>query len=314
MAEFFNALSAVFVIFLILSLGYWMGHLGWLTASEKKFISKYVVNIAVPVNCVTGILKNFTRDELFGAGKQVLVSATVVALSLLISAAAATLLKLPRSRWGVFVAMGGISNTMFIGLPVTNQLFGPASLPYLMMYYMFSTIYTQTAAVMLCEHAGNCASAPRLNVAGVLKDLFRKPPILGVITAFSCLLLNVQLPSILMSAAGYISNTVTPLALIYSGFVLYEVGLKKLRFLPGLPAMLFIRLVVAPALCYGFCLFLGIGGLARDVFVVMAGLPVVSQITVMAGAYGADEQYSAIGSSLSLIGMFITLPVMMMLL
>lgn len=314
MAEFFNALSAVVVIFLILALGYWMGHLGWLTASEKKFISKYVVNIAVPINCVTGILKNFTRSELFHAGKQVLVSAVVVGLSLLISAAVASVLKLPRNRWGVFVAMAGISNTMFIGLPVTNQLFGPASLPYLMMYYMFSTIYTQTAAVMLCEHAGSKNSSTQLSIAGVLKDLLRKPPILGIITAFGLLLLNVQLPFVIMSAAGYIADTVTPLALIYSGFVLYEVGLKKLRFLPGLLAMLFIRLVIAPALCFGLCLLLGISGLARDVFVVMAGLPVVSQITVMAGAYGADEQYSAIGSSLSLIGMFVTLPVMMILL
>ena len=68
MTEFFNALSAVFVIFLILALGYWMGHLGWLTAREKNFICKYVVNIAVPVNCITGILKNFTRDQLIDAG------------------------------------------------------------------------------------------------------------------------------------------------------------------------------------------------------------------------------------------------------
>ena len=314
MAEFFNALSAVFVIFLILSLGYLMGHLGWLTASEKKFISKYVVNIAVPINCISGILKNFTRAQLFEAGKQVLVGATVVALSLLISAAVATLLKLPRNRWGVFVAMAGISNTMFIGLPVTNQLFGPVSLPYLMMYYMFSTIYTQTAAVMLCEHAGNKSSATHLSVAGVLKDLFKKPPILGVIVAFACLLLDVHLPAVIMSTAGYIANTVTPLALIYSGFVLYEVGLKNLRFLPGIPTMLVLRLVVAPTLCYGLCFLLGIIGLAQDVFVVMAGLPVVSQITVMAGAYGADEQYSAVGSSLSLIGMFITLPIMMVVL
>lgn len=314
MTEFFNALSAVFVIFLILALGYWMGHLGWLTAREKSFISKYVVNIAVPINCVTGILKNFTRDQLFDAGKQAFVAAIVVALSLLISMTAATLLKLPRNRWGVFAAMGGISNTMFIGLPVTNQLFGPAGLPYLMMYYMFSTIFTQTVGVMLCEHAGNQPSTTRLSPIGVLKDLFRKPPVLGVITAFTCLLLNITLPPVFMTAAGYIANTVTPLALIYSGFILYEVGLKNLRFLRGLPTMLLIRLVAAPALCYGLCLLLGITGLARDIFVVLAGLPVVSQITVMAGAYGADEQYSAIGSSLSLIGMFFTLPFLMILL
>ena len=311
MAEFFNALSAVFVIFLILSLGYWLGHVGWLTASEKKFISKYVVNVAVPVNCVTGVLKNFTRAELFDAGKMVMVAAIVVGLSLLLSAGVASLLKLPRNRWGVFVAMAGISNTMFIGMPVTNQLFGAVSLPYMMMYYLFSTIYTQTAAVMLCEHAGSKPSGKKPNVLGVLKDLVKKPPIIGVAVAFGCLLLDMQPPAVLMSAMSYLSGSVIPLALIYSGFILYEVGLKNLRFLPGLPAMLLIRLFLAPVICFGVCRLLGVTGLAQEVFVVMAGLPVVSQITVLAGAYGADEQYSAIGSSLSLLGMFITLPIMM---
>ena len=129
MSDFLNAISAVFVIFLILSLGYFMGHVGWITTSEKRFISKFVVNIAVPANCITGILKNFSRAQLFDAGKQVFVGTTVVALSLLISATVATLLRLPRNRWGIFVAMAGISNTMFIGLPVTNQLFGPVSFP-----------------------------------------------------------------------------------------------------------------------------------------------------------------------------------------
>ena len=59
MADFLNAVSAVFVIFLLLSVGYLLGHLGWLSKNEKGFISKYVVNIAVPVNCVVGMMKNF---------------------------------------------------------------------------------------------------------------------------------------------------------------------------------------------------------------------------------------------------------------
>ena len=34
----------------------------------------------------------------------------------------------------------------------------------------------------------------------------------------------------------------------------------------------------------------------------------------LAGAYGADEEYAAIGTSLSMLGIFITIPVMMTLL
>ena len=103
MAEFFNAVSAVLVIFLILSVGWVLGRLGWLTASEKSFISKYVVNIAVPINCIVGVLDNFSRDDLFAAGVQFFAGLIVVALSLLISAAVATALKLPRNRWMPYI-------------------------------------------------------------------------------------------------------------------------------------------------------------------------------------------------------------------
>ena len=308
MAEFFNAVSAVFVIFLLLSVGYFLGHMGWLTKNEKGFISKYVVNIAVPVNCVVGVLKNFSREALFQAGMQLVVGSTLI-----LGAVAATALKLPKNRWGLFVAMAGISNSLFIGLPVTQQLFGEVSLPFHMTYFLASTVYTQTVAVMLCEQAGVKESSGH-NVGKMLLSMFKKPPVVGVCMAVTLLLLNLQPPAVIMSAAGYISNTVTPLALMYNGFILYEVGLKNLRLMPGLPLMLLIRLVISPLICVGMCMLFGVEGMARDVFVVISALPVVTQVTVMAGAYGADEQYSAVGSCLSLLGMFLTLPVLMILL
>ena len=48
-----------------------------------------------------------------------------------------------------------------------------------------------------------------------------------------------------MRFASYISGSVTPLALIYCGFIVYEVGLRNLKLLPGLPTMLVLRLAVA---------------------------------------------------------------------
>ena len=97
MADFLNAVSAVFVIFLLLGVGYMLGRLGWLTKQEKGFISKYVVNIAVPVNCVVGMLKNFSHDALMQAGVHLVVGLLAVGVNLLIGAAAATLLKLPKT-------------------------------------------------------------------------------------------------------------------------------------------------------------------------------------------------------------------------
>lgn len=313
MAGFFNAISACLVLLLIMSLGYFMGAKGWMTAQEKRFVSKYIVDIAVPCNCLVGLLENLDRDSLAQAGWMLAAALLEVAAALLISAAAATLLHLPRERWGVFVAMAGLSNTIFIGIPVCTQLFGQACMPYLMVYYLASTTFLQSAGVMLVERAGRTGGVGT-TPAAFLKDMLSKPPILGVIFSVVLLVLGLRLPDPLMRFASYVSGSVSPLALIYCGFIVYEVGLRNLRPMRGLPTMLVIRLVVSAGLCWGVCALFGMHGLPRNVFVVESALPVVSQVPVMAGAYGADEEYAATGSCLSIFASFITIPVLMLLL
>ena len=314
MAGFFNAVSACLVLLMIMSVGYIMGKLGWMTAREKKFVSKYIVNIAVPCNCIVGLLNNLDRDSLAHAGWMLVAGLLGVIVTLLISMGVATLLRLPKERWGVFVAMSGLSNTLFIGIPVCTQLFGEACMPYVMVYYLANTSILQSVGIMLVERSGTASATNTNTVLGFLKNMFSKPPIFGVIFSIILLILGLRLPAPLMSFAGYISNSVSPLALIYCGFIVYEVGLKSLRLMPGLPMMLIMRLVAAPIICLGFCSVFGVTGLARSVFVVESALPVVSQITVLAGAYGADEKYAATGSCLSIFFSFITIPILMLIL
>ena len=100
-----------------------------MTAREKKFVSKYIINIAVPCNCVVGLLDNLDHDDLARAGLLVVSALLGVGVTLLISAGVAALLRLPRGRWGVFVAMAGLSNTLFIGIPVSTSCLGRRACP-----------------------------------------------------------------------------------------------------------------------------------------------------------------------------------------
>ncbi len=311
MAGFFNAVSACLVLLLLMAVGYFMGARGWMTTAEKKFLSKYIINIAVPANCIVGLLNNLDRASLARAGMQLLSVLLGVGVTLLLSMGIAVLLRLPRERWGVFATMAGLSNVLFIGIPVCTQLFGEASMPYVMLYYLGNTTFLQSAGILLIERSGNRGRKPE-GPGRFLLDVFAKPPILGVLAAIAMLAMGVVPPGPVMRFAGYISNTISPLALIYCGFILYEVGLKNLRLLPGLPTMLVVRLAVAPLICWWCGRLFGVEGLARDVFLVESALPVVSQVTVMAGAYGADEEYAATGACLSILGCFVTLPVLML--
>lgn len=313
MAEFFNALSAVFLIFSLMAVGYFLGVLGWMSGTEKKFISRFVVNVAVPMNCIVGVLNHLNRADLIRMANFIPVSVCTILLTLAVSLIAAKMLKLPQNREGIFLAMAFISNTLFIGLPLATQLFGEECIPFVMIYYMGSTVFTQTVAVMLCERAGR-KEKTSFSVGGLLRDLVTKPPILGIAAAFLMLGLDVRPPQLAMSFAKYMSDCVTPLALLYCGFIVYELGIRNMKLEKGIPTMLLIRLIIAPMLCFGVCRVLGITGLPSHVFIVEAALPVVSQVTVMAGAYGADEQYAATGATLSTLGIFITVPFLMMLL
>lgn len=313
MAEFFNAVSAVFLLFSLMAVGYFLGVFGWMGSGEKKFLSRFVVNIAVPCNCLVGLLNNLKHEDLARAGQMMVFTVGGIVLTLALSALAATLLQLPRSRWGVFVPMAGLSNVLFVGLPLCTQLFGEVCIPYVMVYYLSNTIFTQSLAVVLIERAGSRPGKGG-GLAHRMLDMLRKPPIVGMAVSIVLLVLGLRPPELVMRFASQISGSVTPLALIYCGYIVYEVGLKNLRFLRGMPTMLIIRLIISPLICAAFCTLGGVSGLAMRVFIVESALPVVSQITVMAGAYGADEEYAATGACLSMLGCFLTIPVLMVIL
>ena len=311
--SFFNALSASLVLLILMAVGYGMGLLGWMTSAEKRFLSQYIINIAVPCSCITGLLNNLDRDSLLHAGLMVLSALAGILVTLLVSLAAAKLLRLPRERFGVFVAMAGLSNALFIGLPVSTQLFGEACIPYVMLYYLANTTVFQSAGLLMIEHAGTKAGG-RMTVGSFCRDLFSKPPIVAVIFTILMLVLDLRLPGPIMTWAGYISQTVSPLALIYCGYIVFELGLRNLRLLRGLPTMLLLRLGAAPVICWTFCHLFGMSGLALQVFIVESALPVVSQAPVLAGAYGADDRYAATGAVLSTLCSFVSIPILMLIL
>ncbi len=313
MTGFVNALSASLVLLMLMSVGYFMGARGWMTAQDKSFLSKFIINIAVPCNCLTGLLNNFDRSRLAQTGSILVTAYLGMISSLLLGALLAAALRLPRARRGVFIAMAGLSNTIFIGLPVCTQLFGEACIPHVMVYYLANTTIVQSVGLMLCEWSGGTGKVG-FSVKGFCKDLFSKPPIVTVLFSLALLLLELRPPAPVMKFAGYIANALSPMALVYCGFIVWELGLKNIRPERGLPLMLAVRLVAAPMICLLLCRLMGVEGLTRSVFVVMGGLPVVTQVTVMAGAFGADEKYAASGFCLSTLGSFITIPILMVLL
>lgn len=309
METFLHSVSSVTIILLLTAIGYVCSALGWIHEDTKSFLSKFLMRLAVPVVCMYSLSSNLTREMLAASGLFLLVPAIATALLLAAAYLAGRLLKLPRGQLGVFMTMCAMSNSMFIGYPMCVELFGEACTPYVMMFYFVNTSFVQIFGMALIRYSGG---RERLSLRNTLLSLLKAPTTIGLFIGVLLVVFDVRLPSVIMSCAGYVNNTVTPLALLLTGHIIYGIGLRELRLTPTLGAAMIGRFLLSPLLSLALCLAFGVTGLGRNVIVVQMAMPVVTQTVVAAAEYGADDRLAAQGAALSTIACFVVTPVLMM--
>lgn len=310
METFLHALTSVTIILLLTATGYFCAAQGWMKAETKAFISKFLMTLAVPAMTLYGFKNNLTLELLESSGTMLLAGICACAVDFILALALARLLKLPRKKLGVFVMMCSVSNCIFVGLAMCTELFGETCMPQVMLYWVVSTCFMQLGGVSLIRWSGTGGGL----TARVVLDLLRTPTILATIVCVLLVVLEVPVPGIVMSYCKYMNNLVTPLALLLTGYIIHDIGLRSLRLDGTLSLVMAFRFVAAPAICLGFCVLFGVTGLARDVYLVEAAMPVVTQTVVAAAAYGGDEEFAAQGAAISTLLCFVVTPVLTLLL
>lgn len=310
MSELIHSVEAVMIILLLTATGYFCSAAGWLNKAAKAFISKFLMSIAVPFMCVYGLRTHLSSELLERAGVMLLIPFLCISACFAVSYFVAKLLKLPRRSLGVFMMLCGLSNTLFIGYPMCLELFGENAIPFVMMYYLVSSFFTQAVGTTLVRWSGE--SAPFS--AKMLLRFLKAPPVLGVLLGVVIVAFDIPLPSLVMSYGKYMNQVVTPLALLVTGEIIHEIGLKNLRIDASAAVVLAFRFLLAPALSYALCAAFGVAGLARDVFVIQAAMPTVTQTAVAASEYGADEKMAAQCAAVTTLGSFVVIPLLMLVL
>ena len=311
MSTFLNSVSSVTVILLLTAAGYYLAWRGYLKEEGKNFLSKLLLRLCIPCLVISNFQAYFTVESLREMSTGLLVSFLLLIIQTLFALLAGKLLRLSRKQSGVFLVMSAYCNSMFVGYPMCRQIFGDACTVYVMVYYLASMVLLQVVGNGAIRYSGGSGKL-------FSKDIFLKilttPAILAVAAASLLMLFDVRLPEIVLSAAKYMSNCVTPLSLIMTGYIIYTIGLKDLRFDKTLSVSLLLRFLLAPALTLLSCRLFGIEGLFRSVLVVMSAMPSPAQTVVFASEYGADEALAARGVAMSTLLNFAVIPLLMLLL
>ena len=310
MEGFLHAVSSVTIILLLTATGYFCAARGWMGPQAKAFIGKFTLSVAIPCMSVYGLTNNLTRDLLVQSGSFLLVPLLGTVVITILSLLVGRLLKLPRKKLGVFMMMCSVSNAIFVGLAMCTELFGDTCTPYVMLYYLINTSFVQLLFLSLVRWSGESRGFD----LRMLQKFLTTPAVIAVFVGLALVWFEVRLPSLVMSYCRYMNNLVTPLALLLTGYIIHDIGLKNVRLDRDLGIAMVFRFLLAPALSVALCRAFGVTGLAHDVLIVETAMPVVTQTVVAAAEYGADEEFAAQGAALSTIACFVVIPVLMLIL
>lgn len=109
---------------------------------------------------IYGMQNNLTRADVLAAPRLLLIPLLVIPCCVVLSLLTGRLMKLPHRQLGVFVMMAAMGNTIFIGLAMCIELFGDIATPYVMLFYLVSSCFTQLIGIPLVRWSAKPAASP----------------------------------------------------------------------------------------------------------------------------------------------------------
>jgi len=309
---FLEAVQSVLSIIFMITIGYFLSSKGWFDEKSSKLLSKLVVSLSLPAYMISNLVSNYSKDELLKLGSGLVIPFSSMILCYLIAMAAAKLIKIPDGRTGTFCSMFALSNTIFVGLPVNLALFGDESIPYVLLYYIANTILFWTIGVYgISRDAGN--SEGKLLTVSNIKRIF-SPPLTGFLIAITLIMLDIHLPQSILDTCKYLGNLTTPLSMLFIGIIIHSVNLREIKIDKSMVVLLAGRFLAAPLLVFALSFIHPIPLLMKKVFVIQAGMPAMTQTSIIAESYNADYKYAAVMTAVTTIVSLISIPLYMTLL
>ena len=306
---FLHAMGGVFGLILMGMVGYVLAGKGWFGPETRILLPRLITYVALPPYLMSTIMRAFRRDGLLDFIQGALLPLAAVALTFVLAIIIGKIARVRRQHFGLFCASVANSNTIFIGIPVNLALFGESSIPYVLLYYAASTVFFWTVGVysITCDIAENKGQIPlRTRVRQVFS-----PPFMGFITGLILTMLGVELPEFLQNVARSLGNLTTPLAMIFIGISIYDMGLRSIRIGKDMVLLALGRMVLGPLVMTGLLYFFPVPALMGKVFIIQASLPVMTQAAILSAHYHTDPEFGAQGVSLTTLLSMITIPIYM---
>ena len=318
MTVFLTSVSSVVEIVLIMALGYILRRNGWFGDTFGANIASLITKIALPASIFMSVMKHLTRDKLASLGIGIIFPALAVVISYLLAFAAVKIFKIKKGRRGIFINAVANANTIFIGMPLNNALFGSKAMSYFLIYYIVNTVSTWAFGVFLIQNDDPTVDDSKQKEKKEFNWRKLLPmPLVGFVFSIIWLLLGIPVPNFLGQTLGYVGSLVTPLSLIYIGIVLYDAGLNNFHFERDSVLALLGRFVISPLVLI-ILIKLGTGTLGINLpslmlqtLVVQSATPMLAVLPILGAEAHGDVKYATDVVVMSTVLFVVVVPILM---
>jgi predicted permease len=284
-----SVLSVTLPVFLIIALGYAAVRWGLFSKDETRAMGRLVLNFALPAL----LFLTLARQPLSAIvnPRYLIAYALGSAIMLLLGVGLFRL----RGRDRSTAALAGLgmagSNSAFVGLPISLQVFGPiASVPVALTMLMENLVVLPLFLAL--ADSGEGAGGRWKSALGSLATFVRNPLLIAIVAGALASLIGLQLPSPLATALDMLARASTPVALFVIGGAL--VGLRVKGMITDIGSIAAGKLILHPLLVLGFMfLLLPADSMLLHAAVVLAAAPMLSIYPIFGQRYGAEDMTAA---------------------
>ena len=203
------------------------------------------------------------------------------------------------ARRDASVALGAIySNTVFVGIPVLTQAFGPGSLQYAFPVIAFHGLVAFSLYYLASPGAGGAVRA--------VFSAVKSPVVTSLMLGLAVNLMGVRLPAAASSLLSMLSGAALPCALLALGASLVRF---RIRSWPETAGIAMLKLVALPACVAALAFYVfRLPAPAASALVVLAACPVGGNAAALVQADGNQGAPVASAILLSTLGCLVTLP------
>jgi predicted permease len=285
MDNFIFTASVIMPLFILLTLGYFLRHIGVFTDEYVVFTNKVSFKIFLPAMLFVGIV---SQREGLVYELDVLKFAVLSTLILVgLYAIIVPIIEKDKRKCGSIVQAMFRSMVLVFGAPIVYNIYGEAGLAPMAMVVFALSLLNSVLSVLLFSYFGNSGNA-FMKTKRILKDVIVNPFIIASTIGIAVIVFDIRIPFLIDTTLNSLSAIAAPLALLaVGGSFRFDKAFKNLKYL--VPVVI-ARMLLHPLIMVAIAVFMGFQGSRLVVLLINFGSPVATVTQAVAQEMGGDSE------------------------